>query len=171
MTSPVGFWLIPAEPSPFRKTIADLAVEFDAPPFGPHITLHVGQVSAGDDIEALLVRAASTVPPLDLVAGETGHGEVLFKTLFVRFDDARLQALHDELRRGLAHLSDYTLVPHLSLLYKKLPETTREALARQHVFRSERITFDRIAAVRPAAGEADWSNVHGWDAWLHQPLR
>lgn len=171
MTRPIGFWLVPAEPQPFTELIIELASEYDAPTFEPHITVHTGQFTSGEDIEALLVRVASTVPPLDLIAGETGHGEALFKTLFVQFDDARLQALHDQLQRGLAHFSDYALVPHLSLLYKKLPETPRKALARKHVFRGQCITFDRIAAVRPASGEHDWSNVRGWDAWLRQPLR
>lgn len=170
MTRPIGFWLVPAKPDPFTELIAGLAAEYDAPAFEPHITLHVGQFTPDEDIEALLVRAASTLPPLDLIAGETSHSEILFKTLFVRFNDVRLQALHDELQRGLAQLSDYILAPHLSLLYKNVPETTREALARKYIFHGERITFDRIAAARPAAGESGWSNIRGWDAWLRQVL-
>jgi hypothetical protein len=66
---------------------------------------------------------------------------------------------------------DYTLRPHLSLLYKELPPAVRSGLARRYVFRGERVLFDQIAAVRPGAGRDDWSDVRGWDVWVRRPLR
>lgn len=163
-THPVAFWLLPAVPDHARlSAIVDaLCREFDAPPFEPHLTLHVGEC-VQDDVGALLRRVVAAAEPMALVASGTSHSRALFKTLFVEFaPDPRPAALQAALARELATRSDYALEPHVSLLYKTLPAVRRAALARRFDFRGEQFAFDQIAAVMPANGSPDWTPVDGW---------
>ena len=170
---PIGFWLVPARASHshFASIIDGLAREFDAPPFEPHVTLYVGEQGAEDDIEALLAAVAASMGPITLTARTTGHSDALFKTLFVEFDaDERPHILCRTLRAGLARAVDYRLQPHLSLIYKVLPEALRRGLAARHDFQGRRIVFDEVAAVRPAGADRHWMDIRGWDVWLRAPL-
>lgn len=67
-------------------------------------------------------------------------------------------------------LASYEFLPHLSLLYGVLPRPIREGLARQNDVQGRSITFDRVAAVRPAAGFADLSGVERWHVFGHRRL-
>jgi putative hydrolase of the HAD superfamily len=172
-TRPIGFWLVPARASHarFDSIIRDLAREFDAPPFEPHVTVYAGAQGAQDDIEAALAGVAASMGPITLVARDTGHADALFKTLFVQFEpDKRPHSLCRALREGLAHAVDYGLHPHLSLIYKVLPEAVRRQLAARYDFRGQAIVFDEIAAVRPALDDRDWMDISGWHVWLRAPL-
>jgi 2'-5' RNA ligase len=154
----------------FTSLIAQLVSEYDAAPFEPHITLHAGACTDEDDVDALLGTVAAATEQMELMCGETGHTDALFKTLFIQFDDPRLLALHRRLRDRLTRTVDYTLQPHLSLLYKELPQAVRRDLASHYTFRGKTILFDHIAAVRPGAGQDGWSDVRGWVVWARRPL-
>ena len=170
---PIAFCLVPdrAAHSRLSRIIDNLARELDAPPFEPHVTLYVGERAAEDNIEAMLAGVAASMGPVDLTARATGHTEALFKTLFVEFEaDARPHALYRALRAGLARQVDYNLQPHLSLIYKVLPEAKRRELAAHYDLCGQRIVFDHIAAVRPAGEDDHWMDIRGWDVWLRAPL-
>lgn len=175
---PIAFWLIPAQPQldAFRALISALAREHDAPVFEPHVTLHAGVRTAGDDIAKLLHRVAAANEPIALVAGNTSHSAALFRTLFVELNDAGIRdagirALRCQLQAGLRRFSEYALAPHLSLLYKAMPAESRAALAERHVYAGQCIVFDKVAAVRPAPGQSDWMDIRMWDSSLRQSLR
>jgi 2'-5' RNA ligase len=169
----VAFWLVPAprDHARLRCMIDALAGEFDAPPFEPHVTLHVGRgVSA--DVEAPLRKIAASIRPFELTAAATGHGENRFKAVFVEFEqDPRPAALHEALHDAMASPAEYCLSPHLSLIYQVLPEPTRRNLAIRNTLLGERIAFDHLAAVRPGRSDDSWDDVLGLDVWLRAPLR
>jgi hypothetical protein len=171
--SPVGFWLVPApRDHPGLSAIIDgLARELDAPRFEPHVTLYAGARGAHDDVEGLLARATQGVGMLDLRVTGVGTSPELFKTLYLEFEpDLQAERLCQLFRTALTPGLDYVLRPHLSLLYKRLPETTRTALAKRFVVVGQRITFAQITAVRPGDGDKDWSAIEKWDAWLRKDL-
>lgn len=170
---PVAFWLVPAPTAHarLRATIERLANEVSAPAIEPHVTLHVGR-GARHDIETLLSETAASLAPFELTAASTGHGGDRFKSLFVTFrEDPRPHLLHHALRAAMTAPADYVLQPHLSLLYKVLPEATRVQLADTNSIDGESIAFDHIAAVRPAGLDDNWDNIPGLDVWLRAPLR
>jgi 2'-5' RNA ligase len=170
---PIAFCLVPAQVDYLRLSgvIGALARELDAQPFEPHVTLHVGQQTAQDDIEDLLAGVAASMEPIQLTARATGHTEALFKTLFIEFEsDERPHALHRALRNGLVRRVDYELQPHLSLVYKVLPEAKRRELAARYDFRGQQLTFDHVVAVRPGGSKNDWMDIRGWETWLRKAL-
>jgi len=151
--------------------IERLATEFGAPAFEPHVTLHIGR-GARRGIETLLPEIAASVPPFELTAASTGQGHDRFKALFVTFRaDPRPRVLHQALRAAMTAPADYVFQPHLSLLYKVLPEAIRLHLADINRLHGESIAFDHIAAVRPGGRDDHWEDIAGLDLWLRAPLR
>jgi 2'-5' RNA ligase len=168
----VAFWLVPAarDHARLRRMIDALADEFDAPPFEPHVTLHVGRgVSA--HVEAPFRRIAASIRPFELTAAATGHGADRFKAVFIEFEqDPRPLALHEALQDAMATPAEYCLMPHLSLIYQVLPEPTRRGIATRNTLLGQSIAFDHLAAVRPGRSDDSWDDVLGLDIWLRAPL-
>ena len=172
-TLPVAFWLVPAPPHhhDLAAIIEHLARELNAPRFEPHVTLYAGARGADDDVAALLTRAAQQVEAMDLRVTAVGTLPELFKALYLEVEpDPRTERLCRLFRAGLQPALDYALNPHLSLLYKNLPGTTRAALTRRFDFVRHRITFGQLAAVRPGGGGSDWLDIEKWDVWLRKDL-
>lgn len=169
----VAFWLLPAASfaEAFAEIIGALAREFDAPAFAPHVTLYAGRQTADDNPVAVAAQVVAAASRIELTAAATATADKLFKTLFVEFaPDARVERLGQTLRQGFKQPGDYVLQPHLSLLYKLLPETTRHALTKRFDFRGQRIAFDAIAVVHPGAGTDTWEAIERWEIEARFPL-
>lgn len=170
---PVAFWLVPSEP--WRATLVELIAALGAAheglAFEPHITLEVNHARRNLPLEALLDRVAASFEPMTLVAGETAHSEVHFKTLYVEFDDPRLFALQRALREHLGRDDGYALRPHLSLLYRGgLACDIRERLAEAHRLDGEHVAFDTLVVVRPSQPGGDLSAIEAIDTSLRRRL-
>jgi hypothetical protein len=175
MDRPVAFWLLPAEHPMrlFAECIDGLACRYDAPRFLPHVTVRVERLTPDADLAAVLEEVAARRGPFAMRTGPTGHSPMRFKALFVPLCGDEIFGLASDLavaaapwRRALADggeaASGYRLEPHLSLLYKELPAGERAALAARHSYAGESVRFDRITAVTPRLGAADFSCVEDW---------
>jgi hypothetical protein len=170
---PIAFWLAPT--SSQRRHLAAiidwLGRELNAPSFEPHVTLYAGARNADDDVEKLLTEAAHEVGPIDLRVTAVRTSPKLFQALYLEFEpDSQSKRLYRLFQAGLRPSLQYVFKPHLSLLYKVLPATTRAALARRFDFVGQRITFEEIAAVRPGGGGNNWLDIQKWDVWLRKDL-
>lgn len=164
--TPVALWLVPAAPwhERFGALIGELAGQFDAIAFEPHITLDVGMLHDLSQVPDQLAAAVSSHPPMALVCGGTMHDNEHFRTLFVPFDDRRVHGLRDALRGAVALRGDYDLRPHLSLLYRGgLGVGERERLAAMYRFDGEGVTFDEVVLVRAAARGGDLFDIRVLD--------
>lgn len=186
---PAAFWLLPCPDDALRlQAIIDrLATTHAGPPFEPHVTLHVTALPAAADVDGALARVAERHAPLALAALATGHSENYFKALFVNLsgelqDGPGLADLRRDLVSELtaagagmhpeAQASDgYRFDPHVSLLYGELTAATRAELASAQDLHGHTLRFDRIAAVRPAAGRRDLARVADWDVHGHRRLQ
>jgi hypothetical protein len=157
----IAYWLLPAAPARvfFRETIRHLAARCDAPLFEPHLTLAVrpdlpGQV---DQTLAGLASGSIELRPMDLAFTST-----FTKTLFVRFASSPPLL---RLRASLGAEGDGTFDPHISLLYKKLPEEQQARLAAEIQLPFAAVTFGTVAAtlcrlpVATAADVALWESI------------
>lgn len=183
-----------------QHLIFGLAQGHGTPPFEPHVSLHVGNYPPAADIAGAIAATASGWPPLDLNARVTRETDAYYRSVFVEIaeDEADgphlaglrrqlVQALceragHDPQRTPLQgdasadtaelerELAGFDFRPHLSLLYSHLAQPVRAALARENDLRGRRIVFDRISAVRPAAGCPDLSQVPYWEVFGHQRM-
>jgi len=89
----IAYWLTPAEPAHtfFENMICDLARQYDAPVFEPHVTIHVGSNHA-EAAEKATSQAAFVCEPVELKLLDVRHSGEFTKTLFVQL------ALNKELR-------------------------------------------------------------------------
>ena len=140
-------WLVPAA-GPARDrlagVIARLAAEHAAPVFAPHVTM-AGVVECSPDAAALVLgRLVAGVPPFEVTLTGVGYEPEFFRSLYLRAEPhAILTALHEAAERawGLdpgifgssgssgAYGSGPPYRPHLSLLYSRLPEERKPAIA------------------------------------------
>lgn len=170
---PVGFWLLPAKPhlDALRERIERLSKLEQAPPFEPHLSLHVNELDSDEDLEPILHAIALRFAPLTLIAGPTESGAARFKSLFVPFSDPRPAEMQTQLARHLRQPQAYALDPHLSLLYRAdLPLQRRRELAALHDLCGQAIDFDAICAVQPGPGERGFDRVETWDSRLRLRL-
>ena len=160
----IAYWLIPAEParSFFQRTINDLASRYDAPLFGPHVTIHVGLKRAAA-AESALLEAGRICKVINLKALESGHSSEFIKTLFVRFAlNTELRQLNEIIRNAAQNSFPYELQPHLSLLYKKMPAVARHELADSIKVPFSEVAFDALQAVRCISPTQSRADVEAW---------
>ena len=125
-------WLVPAA-GPVRdrlaEVIARLAAEHAAPVFAPHVTMAGVVESSADKAARVLGRLVAGVPAFEVRLTAVGSEPEFFRSLFLRAEpDAILTALHEAAGRAWG-LDPAPYRPHLSLLYSRLPEERKPAIA------------------------------------------
>ena len=158
----IAYWLIPAksERELLRKLIHILAREFHAPEFEPHLTLF--STDESQTPPSNILQSIDT-PPIRLTIRETAFSSKFTKTLFVRLASNRhLEKLVTTLARRAKVRPKVLRDPHLSLLYKHLPDQLKKELASTMKFRLRQITFDSIQAIRTVSPVRKASDISGW---------
>ena len=161
----VAFWLLPADVHKgyLVARIHRLADEHDAPVFDPHVTLYLTGLHPDESPAVVLEKLSEAFPPVECVAGLTMHSSELFKALFVPVSGSALHALHYATRALCGdRASGFDFAPHVSLMYKILPDSERAALATGENLSGQRIVCDEVAAICPAPGAPDFSDIAGW---------
>jgi 2'-5' RNA ligase len=165
------YWLLFAKPERelFCEVARILRKEFRAPNFEPHLTLFV---TTKDQESPKRVLQKIKTRPIRLNVRGVGYSSKFTKTLFVRFKSSpQLRKLVSDLGRAAKSPAKSPADPHVSLLYKKIPQSAKKELAAviKLPFRSAR--FDSIAAVRltlPVRTDAD---VKKWKIIARKSLR
>lgn len=160
----IAYWLIPAEParSFFQRLINELAQQYDAPAFEPHVTIRVGP-NYSDAAEKALSKTAREWQPIYLKPVRIGHSDEFIKTLFVQFaPNRRVRRINETIRDAAKDSSRYDLKPHLSLLYKTMPAATRRNLAASIAVPYSDISFDAVKAVRCVSPTETRVDVEAW---------
>src|SRR4029077_21024974 len=107
----------------FSREIRELAEQFGAPLFEPHVTIFIAPSDSRAPIEVLLEVGQVKV---ELTTHSIRFSEQFTKTLFVQFEtNSALQELGDAIWKASGARDRYLMDPHLSLLYAKLPPETR----------------------------------------------
>jgi 2'-5' RNA ligase len=160
----IAYWLIPAEPaySFFQGVINDLARRYDAPVFEPHVTLHVGANHAGV-VESALSKAARDYERIALKTRGVSHSSEFIKTLFVQFaPSTHLRQLNQIIRTAAQDSTNYKLNPHLSLLYKTMPNAARRELVDSIMAPFSEAAFNALKAVRCISPTQSRADVEAW---------
>jgi len=154
------YWLLPAQPARefFRGLINRFATDCDAPEFEPHVTLAVGPDSTAQ-VQRIL-RDVS-VGPIELRASGVHYTSEFTKTLFVRFDSApELERLRESL--GVESAAE-RFDPHVSLLYKTLPEGKQSQLAAAVHLPFQTVKFDALEIVRCRVPVTTSADIAAWE--------
>ena len=158
----IVYWMVPAksEAELFRQLIRILARQFDAPEFGPHLTLLAMRKTRTSPKKVLEGIKAS---PVRLRIRGTAFSVKYTKSLFVRFaPNKSLERIVRQLGQAIKAPTKAVPDPHVSLLYKNLPTRMKKELASAIKFPFAAVTFDSIQAVRTALPIRDARDVRAW---------
>ena len=158
----IVYWLIPAKPKGelFSEIIRILARQLDAARFEPHLTV----LAARQDREppGKILRQINVLP-IRLKVRDISCSSKFAMTLFVRFEpNDALEKLVLDLARVTKSRTKAARDPHVSLLYKKLPTTTKKDLASTIKLPFREVVFDSIQAVRCALPTRTRREVEAW---------
>ena len=159
----IALWLMPAveEAAFLAALVRRLAIEQDAPLFEPHLTVYAGQIEPAAAVSALreIKVAGSYASRVERVA----CAEKFRKTVFVQLaPSAELQQLSDALCRSSKCRNGYELNPHVSLIYKEMPEPAKVTIARAVELPFESISFDRLKVITGPDRTECRADVESW---------
>lgn len=168
----LAFWLLPGgEARAFFTSLVDkLAGSVDGPAFEPHVTLLGAEIDLQRATD-LLENVARETRSLRLRVSGIEFSDKYTKTLYVQFhSSADAQAISQALARRAGADGSYDFDPHLSLLYKTMPEAEKEALAREIRIPFEEVTFDALKLVSVPTPIETPADVHAWRAIAERQL-
>jgi hypothetical protein len=169
---PYAVWLIPSGDlcGQLGATVGDLAVRFNAPPFGPHLTLCSGEWAAGlPALKTAMAGFCRGLAPVWLGVEGFGHTDDFFTFFFIRLSDDNSQRLFERAASAISGARSAKVGPHISLLYSDRSPAINRATAIDRAELVQEITpilpaqisFDSAQLVMPARG--DWRDVSSWE--------
>ena len=158
----IAYWLLPETPARdlLAREIKELARQYGAPLFEPHVTIFIAPENSRPPLEVL-----RDLPPvnIELTIHSIRFSEQFTKTLFVQFEiNSTLQQLGDAIRKASGAQDRYLIDPHLSLLYAKLPPETKQRLADKIGLPFREVCFTSICAMRCARPTTTAIEVGQW---------
>jgi hypothetical protein len=162
----VSFWLIPSEEDRafFQDIIDNLAKEYDAPVFTPHVTIYSGEYTPEESPAKLLENAIQGIQSFSLRVDQLLYTDQFTKTLFVQFyQNPILTKISETLHNRSKHPSEYALNPHLSLIYQYLSEEIKKKLITQLSLPKSEVGFNEVRAISTRNQVKGWEDVASWE--------
>jgi 2'-5' RNA ligase len=119
-----ALWLKPSGPAydVLAKTIQDLAREFDAPMFEPHVTLLANLDGTEEQHLHRSKALAQQLHSFHITLTEASYGHDYFQCVFMRVEQSTEMTRAHALAAQIFHRVGNAYMPHLSLIYGVLGE-------------------------------------------------
>jgi len=163
MRGRVSYWLIPvdADKRRLQAVIDELAAQFNAPVFEPHVTLYSGEMEHIEDAADVLEGIAGEFP-MALQSRALGHSDRFTQALFMEFaPDPAVNQMSDDFKLLSKATDHYELNPHLSLVYATVSSEVRKRLSRDIIVPGI-VRFDAIKAIATGERTQLKSDVEKW---------
>ena len=157
----ISIWLIPArEDAQYIQVIIDnLSINYQAPVFSPHCTLYSPIDLPKAELKKILERSAKNMKSFYVKNIMISHTEDLWKTIFIELlRSSELEQLQQEVISQFQVEQPYNFSPHISLLYKEIPDKIKEDIIRNLQVKNS-FKMDKIAAVRTGPNVDNWETV------------
>ena len=157
----ISIWLIPArEDAQYIQVIIDnLSINYQAPVFSPHCTLYSPIDLPKAELKKILERSAKNMKSFYVKNIMISHTEDLWKTIFIELlRSSELEQLQQEVISQFQVEKPYKFSPHISLLYKEIPDKKKEDIMRNLRVKNS-FKMDKIAAVRTGPNVDNWETV------------
>ncbi|TAM81882.1 MAG: hypothetical protein EPN47_10770 [Acidobacteria bacterium] len=157
-----SLWLVPSEPahSLLAGVISRLGRDHSAPRFEPHITLLGGIALQDRKAMAKLDSLARILEPVKVELGEIGFLDEYFRCLFVTvIAGSSLSSARRAACRVFAR-QNTPFMPHVSLLYGKLPvEMKHEIAAGLNSLSGQTFQVRRLALYKVSGSVHQWKCI------------
>ena len=157
----ISIWLIPAREDAqyIQAIINNLSTNYQAPVFSPHCTLYSSIDLPKAELNKILERSAKNMKSFYVKNIMISHTEDLWKTIFIELlRSSELEQLQQEVISQFQVEQPYKFSPHISLLYKELPDKKKENIIRNLQVKNS-FKMDKIAAVRTGPNVDNWETV------------
>ena len=157
----ISIWLIPArEDAQYIQVIIDnLSINYQAPVFSPHCTLYSPIDLPKAEVKKILERSAKYMKSFYVKNIMISDTEDLWKTIFIELlRSSELEQLQQEVISQFQVEQPYKFSPHISLLYKEIPDKIKEDIIRNLQVKNS-FKMDKIAAVRTGPNVDNWETV------------
>jgi 2'-5' RNA ligase len=111
------------------EAILDLSREYAAPPFEPHVTLASGIVGPAREVASKMTDLARRISPFTVRLSAVDGLDEYYRCLFVRVATTQPIMTANKAAREVFSLDKQPVfMPHLSLLYGRLPSSVKEKI-------------------------------------------
>ena len=170
MSQEVSLWLVPQpdDHDYLQAFIDQLATQYQAPRFSPHVTL-AGRLQVPEAFQPYLAQLASVTPILNLANIRLEHSAEWFRTVYIRTSlEVHLETLRQQVYELWPHNAIKPYMPHISLIYKTLASPQRQEII-QALNIKDQFRFNTLAVVRPQIA-GNWAAVETWQMLEQWPL-
>jgi len=140
-----------------------------SPIFVPHMTVYFGSGTTSHGLDALVEGMGANMPPLRQRILTVEGEDRFWRSLYVALETSvGLDMLDGRLREEITPYGNYTLFPHVSLIYSATAtnEQREQCSARAKAILREanlsELLFTRIAAFKRDTSVRDWEDVARW---------
>ena len=157
----ISIWLIPArEDAQYIQVIIDnLSINYQAPVFSPHCTLYSPIDLPKAELKKILEQSAKNMKSFYVKNIMISHTEDLWKTIFIELlRSSELEQLQQEVISQFQVEQPYKFSPHISLLYKEIPDKKKEDVIRNLQVKNS-FKMDKIAAAQTGPNVDNWATV------------
>lgn len=166
-------WLVPQkdDEEELTNTVNNLATEHSSPIFNPHLTL-IGDVSVSyENLKSAVDETALNQSEFTVKSAGLNQSEAFFKTVFIEFEiNETLKNLFQTLSQKTDKRSIDTFKPHISLMYKLMPEEEKRKII-QSLSVKNGYTMGSLYIVAPKVGDSDFMDVEGWRILYKKDLK
>ncbi len=158
MIEQYSIWLVPCkeDEAHLSEVIQDLAEEYDAPQFRPHCTLYS---PVTDIFGAESILESMELNPIAVTKTRISHSDSLWKSIFIELEKSpELSTLQQQVKSQLFHPNPNSFKPHISLIYKKMPEEEKESIIRKLNLK-ETYLMDKIELVKTGDKVENWKSI------------
>jgi 2'-5' RNA ligase len=146
-----------------NKIVSSLAKKYKAYPFIPHLTLYAATHAPKEIMVQALELAITDVKPFSVKSISLESSEEFTKGLYIQFEtNAMLEKLYTVLNSQLKNYREYSLNPHLSLIYSRVMslQEKNEYIKSHPVI--DRIGFNRCAIISGSKPITNEEDVKDW---------
>ena len=157
----VSIWLIPApkDAQYIQAIINNLAATYQAPVFDSHCTLYSPTDLPAAELKQILEQSANNMKSFYVKKAMISHTENIWKTIFIELlRSPELEQLQQAVISQFPKGQPYEFLPHISLLYKEIPDKKKEDIIRNLQVKNS-FKMDKIAAVRTGPNVDNWATV------------
>lgn len=153
------------------KVIKTLSVKYGTSHFEPHVTVYSGVYSDSIQLKRIFKKSLPAIQPFSLQIKGINASPNYSKTLYIEFYyNELLENIYKTLKTAIPDLSNYILMPHLSLMYKETTEVERSYLLRESIILSSHIFFDELKIVSPSNLKEGWKDTSNWEIIFKKKL-